>query len=142
MRIVVIGASGLVGSRLVAELGQRGHDAIAASRDTGVDPLTGEGLAGALAGACVVMDVANAASLEDADTATRNLLAAEAAAGVGHHVALSVAGGQDELIAASSIPYSIVRAAPVLAADDVASALARIAEAAPLNRIVELGPHA
>ena len=130
MKIVVIGGSGLIGSKLVAKLEERGHDALPASPNTGVNTLTGEGLAEAVAGASVVVDVSNAPSFEDAavleffDTSTRNLLAAEAAAGVGHHVALSVVGterltesgyfraklAQEQLIEESSIPYSIVRA--------------------------------
>jgi uncharacterized protein YbjT (DUF2867 family) len=163
MRIVVIGGSGLIGSKLVTELGGRGHQTVAASPDTGVNMLTGEGLAAAVAGASVVVDVSSAPSFEAAavleifDTSTRNLLAAEAAAGVGHHVALSVVGAerlsnggyfraklaQEELIAVSSIPYSIVRATQsfAMAADDVAGALARIAVASPVNGIVEIaGP--
>jgi uncharacterized protein YbjT (DUF2867 family) len=130
MKIVVIGGSGLIGSKLVARLDERGHEAVAASPNTGVDTLTGVGLAEAVAGASVVVDVSNSPSFEDAaalgffDTSTRNLLAAEAAAGVGHHVALSVVGterlsesgyfraklAQEQLIESSSIPYSIVRA--------------------------------
>jgi uncharacterized protein YbjT (DUF2867 family) len=130
MKIVIIGGSGLIGSKLVTRLDERGHQTVAASPDTGVNTLTGEGLAEALAGASVVADVSNAPSFEDAavleffDTSSRNLLAAEAAAGVGHHVALSVVGtqrlsrsgyfraklAQEELIKESSIPYSIVRA--------------------------------
>jgi uncharacterized protein YbjT (DUF2867 family) len=159
MKIAVIGASGLVGSKLVTKLDQRGHQAVAASPDTGVDTLTGEGLAAAVAGASVVVDVSSAPSFEDAavldffDTSTRNLLAAEAAAGVGHHVALSVVGterlsessyfraklAQEELIKESSIPYSIVRATQFFKfADDVASALGRIAVGSPVNGIVEI----
>jgi uncharacterized protein YbjT (DUF2867 family) len=127
---VVIGGSGLIGSKLVTKLAERGHQTVAASPDTGVNTLTGEGLADAVSGASVVVDVSNAPSFEDAavleffDTSTRNLLASEAAAGVGHHVALSVVGtdrltesgyfrakvAQEELIKHSSIPYSIVRA--------------------------------
>jgi uncharacterized protein YbjT (DUF2867 family) len=130
MKIVVIGGSGLIGSKLVSKLGARGHQTVAASPNTGVDTLTGEGLADALAGASAVVHVSNSPSWEDAavleffDTSTRNLLAAEAAAGVGHHVALSVVGterlsesgyfraklAQEELTKASSILYSIVRA--------------------------------
>jgi uncharacterized protein YbjT (DUF2867 family) len=130
MKIVVIGGSGLIGSKLVKKLREHGHDAIAASPDSGVDTLTGEGLDAALEGASVVVDVSNAPSWEDAavmdffKTATGNLLAAEAAAGVAHHVALSVVGterltesgyfraklAQETLIAESSMPYSIVRA--------------------------------
>jgi uncharacterized protein YbjT (DUF2867 family) len=130
MKIVVIGGSGLIGSKLVTKLDEHGHQTVAASPNTGVNTLTGEGLADALAGASVVVDVSNSPSFEDAavleffDTSTRNLLAAEAAAGVGHHVALSVVGterltqsgyfraklAQEKLIKDSSIPYSIVRA--------------------------------
>jgi uncharacterized protein YbjT (DUF2867 family) len=170
MKIVVIGGSCLIGSKLVAKLDERGHEAVAASPNTGVDTLTGEGLAGAVAGAAVVADVSSAPSFEAAaaleffDTSTRNLLAAEAAAAVGHHVALSVVGterltesgyfraklAQEQLIKSSSIPYSIVRATTLrlppallqpMAADDVASALARIAVGSPVNGIVEIaGP--
>jgi uncharacterized protein YbjT (DUF2867 family) len=130
MKIVVIGGTGLVGSQVVAKLAEHGHEAIAASPDTGVNTLTGEGLAEALAGAEVVVDVSNSPSFEDAavleffQTSTGNLLAAEQAAGVGHHVALSVVGTerledkgyfhakrvQEKLIAESGIPYSIVHA--------------------------------
>jgi len=130
MKIVVIGGSGLIGSKLVSKLGEQGHDAVSASLDTGVNTLTGEGLDEALEGAAVVVDVSNSPSWEDAavmeffKTSTGNLLAAEAAAGVAHHVALSVVGterltesgyfraklAQERLIAGASIPYSIVRA--------------------------------
>jgi uncharacterized protein YbjT (DUF2867 family) len=130
MRIVVIGGSGLIGSKLVPKLRERGHEAIAASPNSGVNSVTGEGLAEALKGAAVMVDVTNAPSWEDNavmaffETSTRNLLAAEAAAGVRHHVALSVVGtdgmlesgyfrakiAQENLIKGSSIPYSIVRA--------------------------------
>jgi uncharacterized protein YbjT (DUF2867 family) len=130
MKIVVIGGTGLIGSKLVAKLTEHGHEAIAASPDSGVNTLTGEGLAEVLEGASVVVDVSNSPSFEDAavleffETSTRNLLAAEAAAGVGHHVALSVVGtdrlsesgyfrakiAQEKLITESSIPYSIVHA--------------------------------
>ena len=98
MKIVVIGGSGLIGKKLVRLLGERGHEVVAASPSTGVNTVTGEGLAEALTGARVVVDVANAPSWEDKavleffETAGRNLLAAEAAAGVAHHVALSVVG--------------------------------------------------
>jgi uncharacterized protein YbjT (DUF2867 family) len=137
MRIVVIGGNGLIGSKLVTKLDEHGHETVAASPDTGVDTLTGEGLAAALAGAAVVVDVSN----EILDTSTRNVLAAEAAAGVGHHVALSAVGTHARLIEGSSIPYSIVRATQV-AADDVAGALARIAVGAPVNGIVDIaGPN-
>ena len=130
MKIVVIGGSGLIGSKLVSKLRDQGHEATSASPDSGVNTLTGEGLEEALEGASVVVDVSNSPSFEDAavmaffKTSTRNLLAAEAAAGVAHHVALSVVGterltesgyfraklAQEELIGGSSIPYSIVRA--------------------------------
>ncbi|MGH3800197.1 MAG: cupin domain-containing protein [Pseudonocardiaceae bacterium] len=130
MKIVVIGGSGLIGSKLVTRLGEHGHEAVSASPSTGVNTLTGEGLAEALTGASVVIDVSNSPSWEDAavleffQTSTHNLLAAEAAAGVGHHVALSVVGtdqlaksgyfrakiAQEKLIENSSIPYSIVHA--------------------------------
>jgi uncharacterized protein YbjT (DUF2867 family) len=130
MKIVVIGGSGLIGSKLVNKLREHGHEAIAASPNSGVNTLTGEGLAEALKGASVVVDVSNSPSWEDAavmkffETSTRNLLTAEAVAGVGHHVALSVVGtdrllesgyfrakmAQENLIKGSSIPYSIVHA--------------------------------
>jgi uncharacterized protein YbjT (DUF2867 family) len=130
MKIVVIGGSGLIGSRLVNKLREQGHEAVAASPDSGVNSLTGEGLAEALKGASVVVDVSNSPSWEDAavmkffETSTRNLLTYEAAAGVGHHVALSVVGtdrlsesgyfrakiAQEKLIKGSAIPYSIVHA--------------------------------
>ena len=129
MKIVVIGGRGLIGSKLVSKLGDHGHDAVAACRSTGVNALTGEGLAEALAGAGVVVDVCNSPSFEDDAvmdffrTSTRNILTAEQAAGVGHHVALSVVGcdrlqdsgymrakvAQEGLIEDSSIPYTIVR---------------------------------
>ena len=130
MKIVVIGGTGLIGTKLVNKLRQHGHEVVAASPSSGVNTVTGEGLAQALAGAQVVVDVANAPSWEDNavlaffETSGRNLLAAEAAAGVGHHVALSVVGtdrllasgyfrakmAQEKLIKASPIPYTIVRA--------------------------------
>jgi uncharacterized protein YbjT (DUF2867 family) len=132
MKIVVIGASGLIGSKLLTKLAERGHETIAASPATGVNTLTGEGFAAALAGASVVVDVSDAPF----DTSTRNLLASEAAAGVGHHVALSVAGtAHEELIKQSSIPYSIVRATEF--SDDVASVLSRRALGSPLNGVVD-----
>jgi uncharacterized protein YbjT (DUF2867 family) len=185
MKIVVIGGSGLIGTKLVNKLREHGHEAIAASPNSGVNTLTGEGLAEALKGASVVVDVTNSPSWEDAsvmkffETSTRNLLAYEATAGVGHHVALSVVGtqrlsesgyfrakiAQEKLIKESSIPYSIVQATqffeflkgladismiggkvhlpPVLfqpmAADDVASGVARVAVGPPLNGTVEIG---
>jgi uncharacterized protein YbjT (DUF2867 family) len=130
MNVVVIGGSGLIGKKLVPILRRQGHEAVAASPSSGVNSLTGEGLARALAGASVVVDVSNSPSWEDAavmaffDTSTRNLLAAERAAAVGHHVALSVVGtdrmpdsgymraklNQEKLIEAGGVPYSIVRA--------------------------------
>ena len=130
MKIVVIGGTGLIGSKVVTNLAAHGHDAVPASPGTGVNTLTGEGLAGALAGADVVVDVSNSPSFEDAavlgffETSTRNILGAEAAAGAGHHVALSVVGterlaesgymrakiAQEKLIKNSSIPYTIVHA--------------------------------
>jgi uncharacterized protein YbjT (DUF2867 family) len=187
MKIVVIGGSGLIGSKLVIKLREHGLEAIAASPNTGVNTVTGEGLAEALKGATVVVDVSNSLSWEDAavlkffETSTRNLLTFEAAAGVGHHVALSVVGterlsesgyfrakiAQEKLITNSAIPYSIVHATqffeflkgladisfdggkvrlpPVLfqpmAADDVATAIGRIAVGPPVNGMVEIaGP--
>ncbi|GAA1822406.1 SDR family oxidoreductase [Actinomadura chokoriensis] len=187
MKIVVIGGTGLIGSKLVANLGEQGHEAVAASPNTGVNTLTGEGLADVLTGASVVIDVANSPSFEDAavleffETSTGNLLAAEEKAGVGHHVGLSIVGTdrppvrgyfraknvQENLIAASPVPYSIVHAtqffeftrgiaddatdgstvrmAPVLyqpmAGDDVAAQVGKVAAAAPLNGRVEIaGP--
>jgi uncharacterized protein YbjT (DUF2867 family) len=130
MRVVVIGGSGLIGSRVVARLAEHGHEAIAASPKSGVNTVTGQGLAEVLAGAQVVVDVSNSPSLEDQaaleffTTSTGNLLAAEQPAGVGHHVALSVVGterlqesgylraklAQESLIRESGIPYSIVHA--------------------------------
>ncbi len=185
MRIVVIGGTGLIGSKLVEKLRKDGQDAIAAAPSSGVNTVTGEGLADALKGASTVVDVTNSPSWEDAavlkffETSTRNLLDSEAAAGVRHHVALSVVGtehmltsgffraklAQENLIKASSIPYSIVRATqffefvkaiadlstegnnvrlpPVLfqpmAAVDVASAVGTIAVGSPVNGTVEIG---
>jgi uncharacterized protein YbjT (DUF2867 family) len=130
MKIVVIGGSGLIGSKLVEKLREDGHEPLAASPDLGVDTLTGEGLAEALEGAQVVVDVANAPAWDDAavmdffQTSSRNVLAAEAAAGVKHHVALSVVGterlqdsgyfraklAQEEAVKAAPIPYTILRA--------------------------------
>jgi uncharacterized protein YbjT (DUF2867 family) len=129
MKIVVIGGSGLIGTKLVNRLREKGHEVVAASPDSGVNTITGEGLAEVLAGAQVVVDLANSPSFEDKaaleffETAGRNLLAAEATAGVGHHLALSVVGtdrlpasgylrakmAQENLIKASGIPYTIVR---------------------------------
>jgi uncharacterized protein YbjT (DUF2867 family) len=187
MKIVVIGGTGLIGTKLVNNLRQRGHEVVAASPSTGVNTLTGEGLAEALTGARVVIDVANSPSFEDQaamtffETSGRNLLAAETVAGVRHHVALSVVGtdrllasgyfrakmAQENLIKTSKIPYTIVRATqffefvggiaqsatdgqtirlpPVrmqpIASDDIAAELADVAEAEPLNGVVDLaGP--
>ncbi|MBM7493495.1 uncharacterized protein YbjT (DUF2867 family) [Micromonospora luteifusca] len=130
MKIVVIGGSGLIGSKLVKSLGAQGHEVVPASPKTGVNTLTGEGVAEALAVADVVVDVSNSPSFEDAavleffETSTRNLLAAAADAGVGHYVVLSVVGSdrlpdsgymrakvaQEKLVVASGIPYSLVHA--------------------------------
>jgi uncharacterized protein YbjT (DUF2867 family) len=187
MKIVVIGGSGLIGTKLVNNLRQRGHEAVAASPSSGVDTITGAGLAEALTGAAVVVDVANSPSFEDVavlrffETSGRNLVAAEVAAGVGHHVALSVVGterllesgyfrakmAQEELIKASAVPYTIVRATqffefvnsiahsgtageairlppalmqPVVS-EDVAAILADVVLGAPVNGMIELaGP--
>jgi uncharacterized protein YbjT (DUF2867 family) len=184
---VVIGGTGLIGSKLVAKLDEQGHEAVPAAPNTGVNTLTGEGLSEVLEGAQVVVDVSNAPNWDDDavmhffQTSTRNLLAAEKAAGVVHHVALSVVGtdrltesgyfraklAQEKLIEGSSIPYSIVHATQFfefvkgiadeatdgntvrlppaffqpMAANDVASAVARVAVGTPLNDIVEVaGP--
>jgi uncharacterized protein YbjT (DUF2867 family) len=154
MKVVIIGGSGLIGSKLVARLREHGHEAVAASPDSGVNTLTGEGLAEVLAGAAVVVDVSNSPSFEDAavlkffETSTANLLAAEAAAGVGHHVALSVVGSdrapdsgylrakiaQETLIRNSSIPYSIVRATQFF------EFLKRIADEATDGNTVRIAP--
>lgn len=185
MKIVVIGGSGLIGANIVNRLRLNGHETIAASPSTGVNSITGQGLAEALEGAQVVVDVANSPSFEDAavleffTTSSRKLLAAEAAAGVEHHVALSIVGtdrlpdngyfraklAQEELVRASKLPYTILRAtqffefmdgivnagedrgvirlSPALiqpiAADDVCAVLADLAVGAPLNGIVEVG---
>ena len=129
MKIVVIGGTGLVGSKVVSNLRQKGHEVIAAAPNTGVNTITGEGLREALAGAQIVIDVANSPSFADEavlnffQTAGRNLAAAERIAGVRHHIALSVVGtdrlpesgylrakfAQEELIRASGIPYTIIR---------------------------------
>jgi len=189
MKIVVIGGTGLIGSKLVRKLSALGHEAVAAAPNTGVNTLTGEGLAEVLKGAQVVVDVSNSPSFEDVavmnffQTSTRNLLSYEAAAGVGHHVALSIVGSerlpesgymrakvaQEKLIKEGPIPYTIVHATqffeftkriadeatvdnriylpPVLfqpiAADDVASALCKVATSSPLNGTIEIaGPEA
>jgi uncharacterized protein YbjT (DUF2867 family) len=130
MKIVVIGGTGMIGSKVVAMLSEHGHEAVPAAPNTGVNTLTGEGLADVLTGAAVVVDVSNSPSFENSavlnffETSTGNLLAAEAEAGVGHHVALSIVGtdrlpengyfraklAQESLIEKSSIPFSIVHA--------------------------------
>jgi uncharacterized protein YbjT (DUF2867 family) len=188
MRIVVIGGSGFIGSKLVPKLREQGHEAIAASPKSGVNTLTGEGLAEVLKGASVVVDVSNSPSWEDSEvlkffeTSTRNLLKYGAEAGVKHFVALSVVGterlheagyfrakiAQEHLIKGSStVPYSIVQATQFfeflkgiadismqgdkvhlppmpfqpMAADDVATGVARVATEAPVNGTVEIaGP--
>jgi len=185
MKIVVIGGTGLIGTKLVNNLRELGHEVLAASPRKGVNAVTGEGLSEALVGAEIVVDVANSPSFEDKavleffEASTKNLLAAEAAAGVKHHVALSVVGTerlldsgyfrakivQEELIQASPIPYTILRATQFfefvssivygsavgdtlpltsalvqpLAADDVAAALTDVALEDPVNGIIELG---
>src|SRR5437899_6772298 len=185
MEIAVIGGTGLIGSKLVTKLREHGHEAVAASPNSGVNTLTGEGLAEVLKSASVVVDVSNSPSWEDAavlnffETSTRNLLTYGAAAGVGHHVALSVVGtdrlsesgyfrakiAQEKLIKESSIPDAIVHATQFfeflkgladisfdgekvrlphvlfqpMAADDVASAVGRIAVGPPVNGTVEVG---
>jgi len=189
VRIIIIGGRGLIGSKVAAKLSEQGHDVIAASRRSGVDSLTGEGLANAVAGADVLVDVADSPLFDDEPvmhfftTATTNLLAAEREAGVKHHVALSVVGAQvmpdsgyntakaaqENLIKDSGQPYSIVRATPFyefaigladsatdgdvvrlphalfrpIAADDVATAVARAAVGPPINGVTEIaGPDA
>jgi len=193
VKIVVIGGTGLIGSKVVAKLSEHGHEAVPASPRLGINTITGEGLTSALDGAAVVIDVSNSPNFEWMtalgffERSTHNLLAAEAAAGVGHHVALSVVGTktlalasdpetttagyfrakltQEELIAASGIPCSIVHATqffeflkniadtqtvdgvvrvpPVafqpMAADDIAAMVARTAVDPPVNGIVEIG---
>ena len=185
MKIVVIGGTGLIGSKLVRKLRDQGQEAVGAAPRTGVNSFTGEGLADALKGAAAVVDVTNSPSWEDAavlnffETSTRNLLEHGAAAGVRHHVALSVVGTermlesgffraklvQEDLIKASSVPYTIVRATqffefiekiadlstdgstvrlpPVLfqpmAGDDVADAVGTIAMSSPVNGTLEIG---
>jgi len=154
MKIVVVGGTGLIGSKLVKALIEQGHEALSASPNTGVNTLTGEGLPEALDGADVVVDVSNSPSFEEAavleffTTSTGNLLAAEAAAGVGHHVALSVVGteslsesgyfrakiAQEKLIKGSSVPYSIVHATQFF------EFLESIADGATEESIVRLAP--
>ena len=187
MKIVVIGGTGLIGSKVITKLTEHGHEAVSASPNSGVNTLTGEGLAEVLVGADVVIDVSNSPSFEENavldffTTSTTNLLAAEKAAGVSHHVALSVVGtdrlpdsgyfrakvAQEDLIKASGLPYSIVHATQFfefvksiadaatdgttvrlshaliqpIAADDVATAVARTAVGSPLQGTLEIaGP--
>jgi uncharacterized protein YbjT (DUF2867 family) len=193
MKIVVIGGTGLIGSKVVARLTEHGHEAVPASPRLGINTITGEGLAAALDGAAVVVDVSNSpnfeysTALEFFERSTHNLLAAEVAANVGHHVALSVVGTkalsqssdpetttagyfrakqtQEDIIAASGIPYSIVHATQFfefiksiadastvdgivrvpsvafqpMAAADIASAVGRTAAGEPVNGVVEIG---
>jgi uncharacterized protein YbjT (DUF2867 family) len=185
MKLVIIGGTGLIGSKLVAVLKEHGHEAVPAAPNTGVNTLTGEGLPEVLQGASVVVDVSNSPSFEEKavmeffTTSTRNLIKYAAAAGVSHYVALSVVGteripdsaylraknAQETLIKGGGIPYSIVHATQFfefvtriadeatvggtvrvpsaliqpMAADDVARAVARIAEGPPVNSTVEVG---
>ena len=154
MKIVVIGGTGLIGSKTVAILRQGGHEVVAASPQSGVNTITGEGLKEVMAGAQVVIDLANSPSFEDKavleffETSGRNLLAAEAAAGVRHHVALSIVGtdrtsdngyfrakvAQEKLIVASGIPYTIIRATQFL------EFLSGIAESSTVGNLVRLPP--
>jgi uncharacterized protein YbjT (DUF2867 family) len=154
MKIVVIGGTGLIGSKTVAILRQGGHEAVAASPNTGVNTITGEGLKEAMAGTQVVVDLANSPSFEDRavleffETSGRNLLAAEAAAGVRHHVALSIVGtdrspdsgyfrakvAQEKLIEKSSIPYTIIRSTQFL------DFLGRIADSGTDGGTVRMSP--
>lgn len=186
-RIVVIGGTGLIGSKVVKKLLEHGHEAVAASPNSGVDTITGDGLEHALQGASTVLDVSNSPSFADEDvmtfftTATTNIVDAARKAGVGHYVALSVVGSdrmtdsgymrakvaQEKLIAASGIPYSIVHATQFfefvtsiaasatvgdevhlshaqirpMAAEDVATAVAKVTAHEPLNTVIEVaGP--
>lgn len=187
-KIIVVGGTGLIGSKVVAKLSEHGHQAVAAAPNTGVNTVTGEGVAAALEGAQVVVDVSNSPSFEESDvlnfftTSTKNLLAAETAAGVEHHVALTIVGtdrpqnipyfraktAQEKLIRESGMPYSLVHATQFfeflgsiadistngdgnvhlpgaliqpIAADDVATAVARTAAGAPINGDIEIaGP--
>jgi uncharacterized protein YbjT (DUF2867 family) len=153
MKIVVIGGTGLIGSKVVEKLKQKGHEAIAATPSTGVNTITGEGLKQAMAGAQVVIDLANSPSFEDEavlkffETSGRNLLAAEAAAGVRHHVALSIVGidrtdngyfrakvAQEKLIKTSGVPYTIIRATQFL------EFLGAIADSSADGNVVRLPP--
>ncbi|QRM53224.1 SDR family oxidoreductase [Sinorhizobium sp. BG8] len=154
MKIVVIGGTGLIGSKTVERLRKRGHEVVAASPNSGVNTITGEGLAAALAGAEVVLDLANSPSFEDKavmeffETAGRNLLTAEKVAGVKHHIALSVVGterlldsgyfraklAQEKLIIASGIPYTIVRSTQFM------EFLGGIAQSGTVGDTVRLSP--
>ena len=154
MKIVVIGGSGLIGSKTVERLRKKGHEVVAASPNSGVNTITGEGLADALAGAQVVVDLANSPSFEDKavleffETSGRNLLAAEAAAGVGHHVALSVVGterlqgsgyfrgkmAQENLIKGARIPYTIVHSTQFF------EFMGAIAQSGTVEQTVHLSP--
>ena len=185
MKLTIMGASGLIGTKAVALLGAQGHEVVAASRSTGADVLTGDGIATALAGADVVIDVTNSPSFEDDPVlefftaSTNNLTAAAKDARVGHYVVLSIVGvedlpdsgymraklAQERLVAASGVPYSIVRATQFveftdaiigsmtegdtvrvpdaliqpIAADDVVAELVRVAVDAPLNGVTDVG---
>src|SRR6202046_1521986 len=153
MKILVIGGTGLIGSKTVAILRQGGHEVVAASPKSGVNSITGEGLKEAMAGAQLVIDLSNSPSFEDRavleffETSGRNLLAAEAAAGVRHHVALSIVGtdrsdngyfrakvAQEKLITASGIPYTIIRATQFL------EFLRGIADSSAVGNTVRLPP--
>ena len=153
MKIVVTGGTGLIGSKTVTILRQRGHDVVAASPNTGVNTITGEGLKEAIAGAQVVVDLANSPSFEDKvvleffETSERNLLPAEAAAGIRHHVALSIVGidrsdngyfrakvAQEKLIKTSGIPYTIIRSTQFL------EFLGAIANSSADGNIVRISP--
>jgi uncharacterized protein YbjT (DUF2867 family) len=153
MKIVIIGGTGLIGSKVVAKLKQKGHEALAAAPNTGINTITGEGLKKAMAGAQVVIDLANSPSFEDKavleffETSGRNLLAAEAAAGVRHHVALSIVGtdrsdngyfrakvAQEKLIKTSGIPYTIIRSTQFL------EFLGRIADSSADGNKVRISP--
>jgi uncharacterized protein YbjT (DUF2867 family) len=154
MKIVVIGGTGLVGSKLVEKLRKAGHDPLAAAPDTGINTITGEGLAEALAGAQVVVDVSNAPAMDDDavmgffQTSSRNLLAAEAAAGVNHHVLLSIVGAdrlpesgylrakvaQEDTVKAGTVPYTIVRASQFF------EFIGRLADSSSNGETIHLAP--
>ena len=154
MKIVVVGGTGLIGSKVVTKLKQKGHEVIAAAPNTGVNTITGEGLKEAVAGAQVVIDLANSPSFDDKaaleffETSSRNLLGAEAAAGVRHHVALSIVGtdrspdigyfrakvAQEKLVEASGIPYTIIRSTQFL------EFLGAIADSSMDGNVVRISP--